>query len=480
MTAANDLFTEIVDVYRKLVYFPQEWTYKLTALFVLQTWMKPAISTAWYICFAGPKESGKTTALEVTMALSRNGTLSNNISPAALARIAETDTLFVDELDELKDEARTVAEGILRAGYRVGVPYIRCEGPKNEVHKYDVFGPKGYSMRGEVEDALTSRTYIAWTEKVGKERMADMLIANQLRDFRSLKERLGAWATDATIGDLKVSISALWDSKTFRNRVAHFVENNIGPRDIELLTSCLAFADGLGIDIEGEATQAMEDQATYITSETDEFREELYLTWMSMGKPKISTRRDLREALNLARATRKEASIGQKSFPRLLREAGARDTIEIRRTHGRNMFYFSPDFLLRIAPQDEGAQSEMAHPELRPIAHPDKITHPESKGVGAGWVHNKGGDDAAYGRQDGGLESPQITHPTTLSAPPSESRRRFLEDLAKKEIFTEQDLAEKAAVLGIAASDVRKTIEAWDGQNRIVHIPGGKLRLIIS
>ena len=285
------------------------------------------------------------------------------------------------------------------------------------------------------------------------------------------------------INELKASISALWDSEAFRARVTRFVENNIGPRDIELLTSCLAFADGLGIDIEGDATQAMEDQATYITSETDEFREELYLTWESMGKPKISTRRDLREALNLARATRKEASIGQKSFPRLLREAGARDTIEIRRTHGRNMFYFSPEFLRRISASDEPSDKDKNYapdgaPRLRTITHLDEITHPMSKGVGAGWVHNKVVDDPAYRRQDGGLESPIITHPAAPTAPTAESLRKFLESLAKSEPFTEHDLTEKAAVLGIAAGDVSRFIEAWDRENRIVHIPGGLLRLI--
>ena len=292
MTDGRELFNRVVAEYKRLVRFPNDWTYDMVALFVMQAYIKDALKVLTMLAFIGPKESGKTTALEIAAEMCNgNGqaALSGNMSAAVIARLAKDHVLFIDELDELKGEAYDVALGVLRTGYRRGGSYMRVEGKNLEAKIHDTFGPKAYSLRGETEDALTSRTYMVRTEGIqDSKEIQEKKKLNYLRDMSGLASDIAAWATPERV-------------KTFKSEIDEYMANGVdadvermgisgGPRDYELAVNCLAIGHVLGLDLVESIKMAMADQYMFQDGLTDEFRAELYTLWNGLGKPPVVKR----------------------------------------------------------------------------------------------------------------------------------------------------------------------------------------------
>lgn len=486
MVEASELFARVLGAYRKFVYFPQEWSYKIISLFVMQSYIFDALSNVWYVGLIGPKASGKSTVLEVTAELCNGGSdggsdrvaLSANMSPAAMARMAETHILFIDELDELKGEALEVAQGVLRSGYRRGMSYIRCEGKDFKPHPYKVFGPKAYSIRSEAEDALMTRTYGIMTGAPPPAEIVRLHVDNVFRfeELESIATALREWATQDVMRDLRANFKKLWQSAGFRERLEKLVGAGALPRDLELAATCLSTAEVLGIDIEADINGAMSEQDAYRDDEVDEFRFELYTLWDTIGRPAFVKRMELRGGMNERRAAKREAAIGKKMFSKHLREAGARDGKEIRRL-GRGLphaVFFTPE-LVRLLEQQ-------AHSEPHTDPHTDDV----SGGMGVQPNHDGTSMHINIGLKEEGepftsvSAQPPLNRPllmnmgvqaVNLEARPRNSVAVFtaVRDLMEGlGAFTLEDVAQRAALIGITGSEVREILSRLRGMGRVI------------
>jgi|GEM_PF-1938288 len=163
----SEVIMEVRNCIKTLFAFKTDGDREVCVLTVLQSYLKPILESFFYTGVDATKGGGKTTLLEIETLLCRHGMLGGDISAASLPRTVEAwdTTCFLDEIDQSvgsssnnnsSDNDRT---SILRKGQRKNNPYIRCD--NNNVPKaYDLSGGHGFSFRGEIEDAIRTRTLL--------------------------------------------------------------------------------------------------------------------------------------------------------------------------------------------------------------------------------------------------------------------------------------------------------------------------------
>jgi hypothetical protein len=162
---AQDLF----DVMKEYIVIPDN-ELTVLAVFVLHTHSFKTGSFASYLNVCSPeKGSGKTRVLLVQKPLVRNSLYTENISPAALARIVELEdgTMLVDEIDTVlgpkaNKEVRETMRGIMNSGYHKSGTYVRMVGVGTNMqpHKFSTFCPKVFAGLGldSLPDTTASRS----------------------------------------------------------------------------------------------------------------------------------------------------------------------------------------------------------------------------------------------------------------------------------------------------------------------------------
>jgi len=155
----KELFNQIRDFIKKYVYLEDERLYTVLAAWILHTWIYEFSPTTAYLHFLGPKESGKTRALETLAKIAYHSYLSASLTPAVVARDIEQKhvTLFFDEY-EYKRLKESELLPIVLNGYKKEGLYARALGESgDEVKYFNVFCPKAFTSRTEYEDMLESR-----------------------------------------------------------------------------------------------------------------------------------------------------------------------------------------------------------------------------------------------------------------------------------------------------------------------------------
>jgi len=158
----EQLFLEVRQLFFDNLDLQDEREYDVLAAFVLMTWRFEQFDTVPYLFFIGPKESGKSRALECLEALSYRGWLATHPSLASLHHIMDAwhPTFLLDNYESLPRERRYEMEGIFNAGYRRGGAVDRVESLPEGGFKerwYEVYSPKALAGTREPSETLGSR-----------------------------------------------------------------------------------------------------------------------------------------------------------------------------------------------------------------------------------------------------------------------------------------------------------------------------------
>jgi hypothetical protein len=111
------------------------------------------------------KRCGKTRLAEVLELLVRKPWRGTAPSPAAVYRMLEgAPTLLLDETEALNGKAKSDTTltllAVLNAGHRKGATIPRCDGPKQDVRHFPVYGPKLFCAIGHLPDTLMDRSIV--------------------------------------------------------------------------------------------------------------------------------------------------------------------------------------------------------------------------------------------------------------------------------------------------------------------------------
>jgi len=167
---------------------------KITAYYVLFSWIYDGFNELPYLRLRGDPGSGKTRFLLIAGSLCYKPIFASGASTVSpLFRILDTfrGTLIIDEGDfRLSDERAEVVK-ILNNGNARGFPVLRSEvSPQREFNPraYAVYGPKMVATRGFFQDlALESRCL---TEEMGQRRLRDDIPINMPSAYKETALRL--------------------------------------------------------------------------------------------------------------------------------------------------------------------------------------------------------------------------------------------------------------------------------------------------
>jgi hypothetical protein len=200
----EQLFDEVRQFFCDNLDLQDEREYDLLAAFVLMTWRFEQFSSVPYLFFLGPKESGKSRALQCLEAVCYRGWFTTHPSLASLHHVMNAwhPTFLLDNFESLPRERRYEMEGIFNAGYRRGGAVDRIEPLPEGGFKekwYEVYGPKALAGTREPSEALESRcikfrmskTQKSYSKNVNSERAQEIrskLLAYRFRHLSSPRE----------------------------------------------------------------------------------------------------------------------------------------------------------------------------------------------------------------------------------------------------------------------------------------------------
>jgi len=135
---------------------------KISAQYILLTWVYDKLYTIVYLRPIGDTGTGKTRFLDVVGRLCyKSIMISGAVTPAPIYRLIEKwkGTLIIDEADMKDTGYYNEVITILNCGFEKGKPVIRCDKDKpNELEFFDPFCPKLIATRNKFKDkALESR-----------------------------------------------------------------------------------------------------------------------------------------------------------------------------------------------------------------------------------------------------------------------------------------------------------------------------------
>jgi hypothetical protein len=193
------------DIYRFLEYhleLRKKCYYTVMSCFVLMTWRIEEFDVVPYLFILGPKNTGKTRALEVLAQLCFRGWHITHPTPAVVFRIVDKyhPTLLADNYEFWPKETKNELDGLFNAGYRRGSYVPRCSRESNsdtDLFIYEVFSPKVLAGTRNPPDSLASRCIFIQTVRNTREIpfKIDLDWAQNLRDklltyrFRKFEER---------------------------------------------------------------------------------------------------------------------------------------------------------------------------------------------------------------------------------------------------------------------------------------------------
>ncbi|HHY45739.1 MAG TPA: DUF3631 domain-containing protein [Firmicutes bacterium] len=171
---AKALFEEIRDFIRRYMWYPDERTYSLLAVWIMQTYVFMVFDQLPYLALVGTKRAGKTRLFELLEMLCFNAKLASSVTDAYLFRSVEVDrvTLLVDEADQLKAPSKDGLNEkleILRSGYRRSGSVGRIEGDDRARVDFSTYSMKAIANVSGLEDALEDRTISLPVERKPKE-----------------------------------------------------------------------------------------------------------------------------------------------------------------------------------------------------------------------------------------------------------------------------------------------------------------------
>jgi hypothetical protein len=165
VVSGPELLERVEQFIRRYVIMPTA-AYLAVALWAIATHAVQHFDTFTYLAVvSAAKRSGKTRLAEVLETIVRLPWRGTAPSPAALYRMLEkAPTLLLDEVEVFsgrnKSETTQILVSVLNAGHRRGATIPRCDGPKQEVRYFPVYGAKLLAAIGRLPDTLMDRSII--------------------------------------------------------------------------------------------------------------------------------------------------------------------------------------------------------------------------------------------------------------------------------------------------------------------------------
>lgn len=214
MSAPETAYPELTPETARLLRACRDWVRRyvvvsneqaiVMAAWILHTWTIHAAAVTPYLHVCSAELScGKSTLLQMLRVVVREPRYTDNMSPAALARIVSTirPTLLIDELDAVLQADRERAQdlrGILNGGFEQHGTYTRCVGREFKVEDFSTFCPKVLSGIGELWPTVASRAIrIELRRKLASEGVDSFRIKRVHTEAEPLRRELEAWADRA-------------------------------------------------------------------------------------------------------------------------------------------------------------------------------------------------------------------------------------------------------------------------------------------
>jgi hypothetical protein len=158
--SGEELFEKCKNYLELFLDLPKEHHYDVATITAMQSWCRPAVNTVFYLSIAGAFGSGKSTVLEALEPIFYHGKLTGSMTESALKRAIESQKLspLYDELDVETGTQDSIKYRSIRQGYRKGNPTILTNPDNYELETFDTFSSKAFSMHGDIETALKSRS----------------------------------------------------------------------------------------------------------------------------------------------------------------------------------------------------------------------------------------------------------------------------------------------------------------------------------
>lgn len=195
-----DVVSELEAFFRRFVVMPDA-AYLALATWAVATYLPDAFDCFPYVALLSPaKRCGKTRVLELLELVCAGAWRGTSPTAAALYRMMEKiPTLLLDEVEALRgrnvSESNQAILAVLNAGHRKGATVPRCDGPKNELKQFPVYGPKVFAAIGQLPDTLADRSIrITMQRKLPGQKVERFLQSRAQRETEPIRERLIAWA----------------------------------------------------------------------------------------------------------------------------------------------------------------------------------------------------------------------------------------------------------------------------------------------
>ena len=200
-TSSVDVIGEVERFIRRFAILPDAG-YLSLATWAVATHVSEAFDAFPYIALVSPaKRCGKTRVLELLELLCLGAWRGTSPTSAALYRmLANSPTLLLDEVEALRgkqvSEVSQAILAVLNAGHRKGATVPRCDGPKNEVKHFPVFGPKAFAAIGFLPDTLADRSIcITMQRKTASQSVARFLYSKGKSEAQPIRELQTEWAS---------------------------------------------------------------------------------------------------------------------------------------------------------------------------------------------------------------------------------------------------------------------------------------------
>ena len=364
------LFRDLVEAWKVHAYLPDEWEYRVLALFSLQSRLAPRLPRVFYLFMAGTKGSGKTTILDHISEVCRALRFQNVSLPTLARAMGErpAPTVAIDEYDTTTgdrgtDEARNA---LVRQGYKANAaPFKRSEvsGGKVVPVEFPIYGPKALTFHRGVEDALQDRGFILPTEKGKNYAYVVRAISPKWAD---LIPRLDAWGEVARSNLNPARLLERVEAQDFQSKVGRVLGTLGASRNAELVTVAVLVAEAAGVDLEVElrdALAAKEREAT--ENEWVGVLADL-LPSLARSAPKLEDapfyvvkQSEVKAELDKARKERHLPPCSAAEFAGLRRDLGVRSGWT--RTRGKVKYWHMPEaFVLDLESQGDGPLTPLA------------------------------------------------------------------------------------------------------------------------
>lgn len=332
--------------------------YHLMALTAAQVFLRDILPKECCVnlAFAGPKSAGKSKATRIMAILSGGRFFTGGTLGALVAQFGQGSLVAIDEADALVRKLPDI-EAILRMGNSWDAPYITSlpKGPGWDRVTINVGGPKVFNFRGEMEDALLSRTNV-----VNLPAQVDSTLVTNNFDLENpiseARDRLCRLAVRMAVGWTRMRALSHLKSPEFRARLDRLPATLA--RHMETAAVFLLIADILGLDLEEEIRTTTERQAES-DSESDDLRE--YLREFYLSQPAAPSTADLEASRSvvLAYVNGKRTAQGFRPWPEKssefktkLRELGFEDGKNLLRRKNGRVLVFDGDVRDRLGLDD--------------------------------------------------------------------------------------------------------------------------------